>query len=107
MPGRALASPALVWERESGALGVSSKGTTVGIPWDLGSFPPQGGLGDACLVSLSIPAELGGAGILLPLPVGTLSPAPGWDLSLGRDESRGLCPLHLQQGPRWEAACTH
>lgn len=113
VPGRALASPALVWERERGALSVPCKATTVGVPWDVGSFPPQGGLGDACLVSLSIPAELGGCwhpGIPLSWPVGpvgALCPAPGWDLSLESAESRGLCPLHLQPGPRWEAACTH
>lgn len=63
-----------------------------------GSLPPQGGLGDALLVSLSIAVELGGCwhpGIPLPLPVGpvgTLCPAPGWNLSPESGEGWGAAP---------------
>lgn len=46
MPGRMLASPAGVWERERGGPRVPSKATTVGISWDLGSFSPQGGVSE-------------------------------------------------------------
>lgn len=110
MPGRVLASPAWVWEREREGLPMSPP-----KPPQLESHGIWGASlhRDARLVSLSIPAELGGRwhpGIPLPLPVGpvgSLCPAPGWDLSLEGGESRGLCPLHLQPGPRWEAACTH
>lgn len=107
MPGRALASPPWGWKMGRGAHVSPPK------PPQWESHGIWGGFGDECLVSLSIPAELGGCwhpGIPLFMPVGPVgapSPAPGWDLSLGSGESRGLCPLHLQPGPRWEAACTH
>lgn len=76
----------------------------------------EAALGNACPVPPSVSCRAGR--VLAPMQptthcrrgavgaVGTLSHAPGWVLSPERGKSPGLRPLHLQPGPRWEAAHT-
>lgn len=89
----------------------------MGIPWDLGSPVEGGGFGGHVPGATEHPPwSWEGAGTRAshhPMPAGavgatgTLSHAPGCVLSPERGKTPGLRPLHLQPGPRWEAARTH